>query len=272
MCLLQRTKQLRTVARNVSSRDRALVVFARSPVAGKSKTRLIPLLGPTGAAGFQQALCLDALSKAARMQGWLVPYLAVTGQGFLRHIAVDRRIGSFILLRQRGAELGERMENAFRLLLTRHPYVVIIGTDSPELPPCVVRQAFGRLRSYQAVLGPCPDGGYYLLGLRCDVSDSRLKQVFRGVRWGTGWAMRDSLRNMTCSGLKCTFLEMIADVDRPADLRKLFERMYRKPLERRRAPKTWEFLTAGLPIFKGGIIPAPKLRPRNHHRTRTERI
>jgi glycosyltransferase A (GT-A) superfamily protein (DUF2064 family) len=198
----------------------------------------------------QRALCLDALSNVATLGAWLVPYLAVTGRGFGNDPGLAKHIAQFTLLRQRGADLGERLESAFRMLLRRHIYVVAVGTDSPELTLSHVRQAFHMLSSHEAVLGPCPDGGYYLLALRRGGPSERLKRLFRGIRWGTRWALRDSLRNITSVGLDCAFLETIADIDLPSDLAKLFRRMAKKPSIRRRAPNTWAFLTAELALYK----------------------
>ncbi|HTV54956.1 MAG TPA: TIGR04282 family arsenosugar biosynthesis glycosyltransferase [Terriglobia bacterium] len=235
---------------NATRHHRALVIFARSPVAGESKTRLIPLLGAIGAARFQRALALDALSKAGVLQTWLVPYVAFTGRGFCSHRDLAQQIPFFTLLHQRGADLGERLARTFRLLLPRHRYVVAIGTDSPELAVSVVRKAFRRLRSQQAVLGPCPDGGFYLLGLRRGQASEQVERLFRRIRWGTRWALGDSLRNITSLGLDCPLLETIADIDRPVDIDHLFGRMSKKRSSRRRAPYTWEFLTAELEIYK----------------------
>jgi rSAM/selenodomain-associated transferase 1 len=218
------------------------VIFARSPVPRRCKTRLIPLLGAKGAARFQLALSLDVFSKIRTVQASIVPYMALTGAGFRSESEWKAQIASFTLLRQRGGDLGERLERVFRLLLQRHTYVVAVGTDSPELSLNVIRKAFQSLRVCQAALGPCPDGGYYLVGLRRILPSDRLKQVFRGVRWGTRWALRDSLRNLTSVGLSCALLETVADIDRPSDVKQLFERMSMKRSSRQRAPSTWDFL------------------------------
>lgn len=237
---------MRSTTLNASSSRRAVVIFARSPVAGQSKTRLIPSLGAKGAACFQRALCLDTLTKVARLRGRFALYIATTGPGFCADPKLRQHLSSFTLLRQHGADLGERLENVFRLLLRQHSFLVVIGTDSPELAPSDLVQAFDRLRSYHAVLGPCPDGGYYLLGLRRGLNDGNLKDLFRGVRWGTRWALHDSLKNVTRPGLASSLLEPCADVDKPGDLVKLFRRMSRSAVIRRLAPNAWHFLQQGL--------------------------
>jgi glycosyltransferase A (GT-A) superfamily protein (DUF2064 family) len=190
-----------------------------------------------GAARFQRALCLDVLSKVGTLQGRLAPYLAFTGLGFRSHPDFALQIGSFTLLRQRGRNLGERLESAFRLLLRRHVYVEAIGTDSPELTRGAILRSFAKLRSCDAVFGPCPDGGCCLLGLRHRLPDDRVHELFRRIRW----ALRDSLRNIESLGLDFVPLEPCPDIDTPLDLAQLFERMSMKSASRR-APNTWKFL------------------------------
>jgi uncharacterized protein len=210
-----------------------VVAFARAPIAGCAKTRLIPRLGPSGAADFQAALISDTLRKLRSLRRAAVPYLFFAGQ----------RSSSFPLdktctvRRQRGADLGERLAHAFRLLLRRHTAVVIIGTDSPLLPARVLRQAIQEIRSCEAVLGPCPDGGYYLIGLRQFRSE-----ILTGVRWGTAYAFRDTLRRLLHHNLCCSILPPVADVDRPRDLLQLQGALRENVTARRLAPATWQFL------------------------------
>src|SRR5205807_9524580 len=80
--------------------------------------------------------------------------------------ASPRSAATFVILEQRGPGLGARLERAFRQMLRRHPAAIVIGTDSPLVPVTVLRLALSELRICEAVLGPCPDGGYYLVGLR----------------------------------------------------------------------------------------------------------
>jgi hypothetical protein len=234
----------------------AVAVFARAPVAGHAKTRLIPLLGAQAAAGFQAALISDTLRKVARLKGCVQPYLFLAGnsitigrshaEGILRmRSCAPPHLGEFRVIRQKGKGLGERLTNAFRRLLRLHPSCVIIGTDSPLFPGRILRQALRELHACESVLGPCPDGGYYLIALRRPADPGMLRGIFRRVRWGTAFAFGDTLRNLLRLGLSCSVLEDCADVDLPRDFQRLKKNLARNRTARRLAPATWRFLKGG---------------------------
>jgi hypothetical protein len=211
----------------------AVAVFARAAVPGRAKTRLIPLLGPHGAAELQSALLRDALRKVDTLAGVASPWLFLTGSRF--HRARGRR--RWTVAEQRGRDLGQRLNRAFRRMLSRHSAAIIIGTDSPLLPPRTLRQAWSELVVCDAVLGPCPDGGYYLIGLR------RLAPgLFHRVRWSTRFAFRDTRRQLLRHGFACSVLASVPDMDRPRDFRELAQQMTRQPSIRALAPATWRFL------------------------------
>ena len=209
----------------------AIAIFARAPLPGKAKTRLIPLLGRDDAARFHAALLRDTLRKVKALAGPFTRYLFYDGPRF------PEKPAGYLRVPQRGPDLGHRLENAFRTLLRRHPYAVVIGTDSPLLPPQILREAWRELRVCDAVLGPCPDGGYYLIGLR------RLdKGIFRAIRWGTAFAFRDTLGKLLHRGYSCSILEPYEDVDVPEDVRRLVKQLARRRAARRLAPAAWQFL------------------------------
>ena len=249
----------------------AMAVFARAPVAGHVKTRLIPLLGAQGAARLQAALISDTLRKVAGLRRCVQPYLflAASPITFGRSQAeailhaqplAGAGISEFSVIRQQGRDLGERLENAFRRLLRSHPSCVVIGTDSPLLPARVLRQAIGELRACESLLGPCPDGGYYLIALRRPQDPARLRSIFRRVRWSTAFAFSDTLRNLLGQGLSCSVLEACADVDLPRDLQRLKEDLTRNRNARRLAPATWNFVKR-ISLLPGGVVGPNGVRP-----------
>lgn len=197
------------------------------------KTRLIPLLGPQGAAEFHAALIRDTVRIVNTLRPEFSHYLFLAGQGF----RIASLSAAYTLVPQRGRGLGERLNQAFKHLFARHNHVVIIGTDSPALPPSVLRRAFKELLICDAVLGPCPDGGFCLIGLR------RLARgLFTGVRWGSAFAFRDTQRNLLRRGFSCSVLERYPDIDRPGDVKRLFKELKLDPAKRRLARHSWRFL------------------------------
>jgi rSAM/selenodomain-associated transferase 1 len=211
----------------------ALAIFARSPNPGRAKTRLIPVLGPRGAAEFHAALVSDVIRKVDTLAGSAERYFF--GEGDERLISSP--LFDYRRRRQHGADLGERLERAFRQLLRRHSQAVIIGSDSPMLSTRTIRQAFQELLRRDAVLGPCPDGGFYLIGLR------RLEVgLFEAVPWGTDAAFRGMHENLTARGFSCSILELVADVDRPEDVEKLKDELAQSLEAQRLAPSAWSFL------------------------------
>lgn len=244
----------------------AIAIFARTPLPGKTKTRLIPLLGARGAADFQAALLWDTLRKVNAYRGDVARYLFIAGKGLRGSSPTPSRgglandpgrtagpyLGQFSVARQRGADLGARLQSAFRSLLRRHVRVVVIGTDSPLLPLRILREALGELRICDAVLGPSLDGGYYLVGLR------RLSRgLFRGIRWGSSHAFQDTLCNLLGPGYSCSVLEVGEDVDRPEDVRRLTKELARSRAARRLAPAVWRFLTGFHAVKWGRTACAP---------------
>lgn len=228
----------------------ALAIFARLPAPGKAKTRLIPLLGPRRAAEFQAALISDSLRKVGTLAGFASACLFFAGRGFLPGgLPPDWK-----LVRQRGANLGQRLERAFRRLLRRHGAAAVIGTDAPTLSPLLLRVALGELAACDAVLGPSPDGGFYLVGFRRAAAD-KIREIFRGVRWGSRSAFRDTLKNLRRCGFACAILEPCADVDRPGDFRRLVRKLTASRSLRRRAPAVWRFVHR----FRRGVWNAGKL-------------
>ena len=211
-----------------------MAVFARAIVPGKTKTRLVPALGTDGAAEFHRALVSDTLQKVAELRGDSARYVFMAGGSLPR----ETLLPPFECRRQQGSGLAQRLQRAFTQLLRRHSQVVIIGTDSPQLAPATLRLALEELRTTDAVLGPCPDGGYYLIGLR-----KTCRGLFSGLRLGTEFAFADTLASLLSRGFSCSVLDPCPDVDVPGDLAALEKFLIKNPAARRLAPHTWRFLS-----------------------------
>lgn len=195
--------------------DVALIVFARAPVPGRVKSRLVPLLGEQGAARLHAHLVERTLRTAVAAAIGRVELYCSPGinSPYFRKIQKRFRIG----LRPQGrGNLGERMYRALR----RHPGAVLIGSDCPALRPADLRAAARALRSgADAVLSPAEDGGYLLIGL---CGQRRVpRRLFDGVSWGSGRVLEQTRRRLARLGWRWTELRTLWDVDRPDDVARL---------------------------------------------------
>jgi uncharacterized protein len=201
-----------------SNPDTAILVFARAPVAGAAKTRLIPLLGAEGAAALHRRLLLQAIAVAAatapgKLDLWCSPD---DSHPFLQ--AAASRHGARLQVQQ-GADLGARMAHAFAQALQQSRQAIIIGTDCPALAAAQLGAAADALRGGQdAVFAPAEDGGYALVGLTREAP-----QLFAGMPWGGPEVMATTRRQLRDSGLRWHELETLWDVDRPDDYRRLLQ-------------------------------------------------
>jgi len=187
-----------------------IIVFARAPVPGQAKTRLVPRLGVWRAARLHARLTLHALRTALAARCG-----AVELHGTQRHAFFDR-LGVVFRL-QRGADLGERMYNALSRALRRHDTAILIGTDCPMLAPQDLRRAARWLHGgWDAVLAPAEDGGYALVAMK------RVKpELFEGIAWGGAQVYDETVTRLSRAGYRWRALRRVWDVDRPEDLDRL---------------------------------------------------
>ena len=226
----------------------ALFVMAKDPRAGQVKTRLCPPLAPEMAAGLYRCFLLDVLDLAAGVPGVdsVVAYSPPDACAEFSRITEGR----FLLVPQEGEDLGSRLENTFRALFGRgYDRVAALSTDSPDLPPEYLREAFLRLETAPVVMGPCPDGGYYLIGL------SRLiSELFREMPWSTERVVPETEARTARLGLDLARLPEWHDVDTALDLERLVRELSRNGRSGNRAPRTTAFCRRelhGLDVLHG---------------------
>lgn len=207
----------------------ALLLFAKVPVPGRVKTRLIGFLTPEQAAQVHAACLRDALELCERVRG-AAPHLYVEGPASGANFGWWRRARPNWRVRpQRGCNLGERLAGAFsRAFAEGYSPVVAIGTDTPWMGAPRICSAFAALHSCDVLLGPTEDGGYYLLGAR-----RNLPAIFRGISWGTRRVCVETLRAARLERAAVRLLPRDFDLDRPADLERAAQLLQKHP---RRAP------------------------------------
>ena len=182
-----------------------IIVFAKAPVPGQAKTRLIPRLGAWRAARLHARLVRETVQTALAARCGGVQVHGTRAHSLFRSLNVPFRL-------QRGRDLGERMYRA--LARARRP-AIVIGTDCPELTATDLRRAARYLRGgYQAVIAPAEDGGYALLGLR-----RARPEFFQAIEWGGANVYAETARRL--AGYRWRALRRVWDVDRPEDLERL---------------------------------------------------
>jgi len=210
----------------------AFVLYARAPRRGAVKTRMMPHLDADEALALHLALVEDSLDllREAAARADAVPYVAFSEPWQTATDGSDRRlsraIGDITLLPQRGNDLGDRLcHTCDDLLERRHRGVVVIGSDSPTLPPARLVQAQAALRQDAgAVVGPTEDGGYYLIGVA-----RKLPGLFDEIAWGTGTVYADTVAAARRIGVHIDVLPYWYDIDRPDDLARLYRETHHKP-------------------------------------------
>jgi rSAM/selenodomain-associated transferase 1 len=208
------------------SGSRALLVFAKTPKPGKVKTRLLAAVSAEVAAALHEACIADTLRLARKMRGCDAFLFAAGGASYFRKLVKKRGSGARVrVLPQRGADLGVRMENAFRKCFAMgYRQVVVIGTDTPWMGVERVRRAFAELKTNDVVIGPAEDGGYYLLGTRKLVT-----KIFTGIPWGTERVLELTLKKIVALKLRKRLLRRDFDLDRPEDLKRAAGMLKRRP-------------------------------------------
>ena len=189
-------------------------MFTRYPEPGRTKTRMIPLLGPDGAAALQRAMAEHTLMQARRLALRQDCRLEVRYTGADAEMLSDWLGPDMQYIHQGDGDLGKRMSCAFKNSFDDgNGRTVIVGTDCPGLTSEIMAEAFEALCKHDLVFCPATDGGYTLVGM------SRfLPAVFENIAWGTDSVLKKTLAAVARTGASCRLLKPLADVDRPDDL------------------------------------------------------
>jgi rSAM/selenodomain-associated transferase 1 len=186
----------------------ALIIFIRNPELGKVKTRLARTLGDEEALRIYHIL-LEKTRLAAldvRASRWLFYSDFVDEQDHWPN-------PDFIKTTQAAGDLGERMEAAFRQVFEGGATkALIIGSDCPELSGTILQQAFDALELHDFVIGPVPDGGYYLLGMKQLQSD-----LFYDIAWSTETVRASTITKIEEARSTYALQPMLLDIDEAPD-------------------------------------------------------
>ncbi|MBI5344581.1 MAG: TIGR04282 family arsenosugar biosynthesis glycosyltransferase [Deltaproteobacteria bacterium] len=200
--------------------DNALAVMLRPPKPGLVKTRLVPLLTHEEAAVLYECFIRDTFKSIVTLKG--IDIFAACalgthtkyGPGAEKTMVFPKGVR---IIRQSGGDLGRRIHNVFKVLFDKgYKKAAIIGSDSPDLPPEYIEEAFGLLDCKGAglVLGPAIDGGYYLVAL-----DRLYSSLFEGIPWSTDVVLDETIKRARAEAIEFRLLRQWHDIDTPQDLR-----------------------------------------------------
>jgi uncharacterized protein len=184
-----------------------ICVFLKPPRSGEVKTRLIPAVGADVAAMLAGSFFEDVWESVHSLE-WARPILASTES---LNLSESREVWL-----QGEGDLGKKLENILRRALKQSPAALALGADSPGLPIRLLENAREALAKSDVVLGPCEDGGFYLLGLKnCPA------ELLSGIRWSQPDTFGQTMSRLRQAGLSISVLEHWFDVDTPDDLKLL---------------------------------------------------
>lgn len=195
--------------------SRILCVVAKKPASGQTKTRLCPPLNGETAAALYECFLQDTIEimRSTPDITRSIVYLPEDAESYFEALAPD-----FLRSLQVGADLGERLDNLLTAALEQGASAaVVMDSDSPTLPVAYLNQAFESLEDgADVVLGPCEDGGYYLIGLK-----SPQPRLLREVQMSTPDVLRETLAIAEALELKVALLPTWYDVDTDSELQRL---------------------------------------------------
>ena len=204
-------------------------IFAKPPVAGRVKTRLARSIGESRAAELASAMLRDVWSSVAESPG-VLPVLAAAECGDFGIDVPEERVWL-----QEPGNLGWRIECILRRGLETAPAAIALGADAPLITSLHLRDAINGLQSGDATIGPCHDGGFYLLGLRrCP------PRLLTEITWSSEHTRSETEARLASHGMTVAQLGFLTDVDTVADLAQLSGELRKLPAGA--APRTRKWL------------------------------
>lgn len=198
----------------------ALIIFVRNPELGKVKTRIAATEG--------DAKALDIYNKLlTHTHAITIPLAVDVFVYYASGLADDDRWQEAIFRKrlQADGDLGNRMDQAFRSVFEEgYKRVIIIGSDCFDLTTDVIENAFNRLLTHNAVIGPTFDGGYYLLG-----TSAYFQSLFENKKWSTNTVFSDTISDFRHLHLNWHKLPVLSDVDTIDDCKRYSQLMTSKP-------------------------------------------
>ncbi len=193
------------------------IVFAKNPVPGQVKTRLLSLLSPEGAASLYQAFLVDWCNALSTLPASDL-VVAYTPPDSLHDLKTLIGEGA-TYIPQGESGLGERLTAVSRWACNQnYEKFLIVGSDSPTLPIAYIERGMEFLDSRDLVIGPSTDGGYYLIGFSKSGAERAIPTIFQHIPWSTEHVLRETLEKVDGTDATLGLLPPWYDVDTPSDL------------------------------------------------------
>ncbi len=202
----------------MQSSKNLLCLFVKAPFLGKVKTRLQPHVNTEDSMALYMAMVQDLIEKlkTSPKLDLIVWYWPLDGEKSLQAMVGDR----IDLQPQQGSDLGNRMHYAFMWAKEKeYEKTIIVGSDIPELKLDAVQEAFHLLDGSDAVIGPSPDGGYYLIGLK-----EPRPSLFQNMIWSTPSVLEITIQKFQTARVKYKLLQSLEDIDTYGDIVQLYQR------------------------------------------------
>lgn len=196
-----------------------ILLFVKAPQPGQVKSRLAKSIGQAHATRLYESFGLDLLACLSHLSAEVIIFFAPkTAEAQIKTwLGRDRHYQP-----QVGLDLGQRLHNAFEHTFQRgFERVLVIGSDSPDLPVAILQTALEGLQSHEVAIGASEDGGYYALGFS---RQGFLPAVFQGIAWSTDKVFAQTLSCLQRHQKNLLQLPVWYDVDTLEDLNKFYHR------------------------------------------------
>lgn len=208
---------------------KALITFVKAPVKGTVKTRLQKDISQERTLKIYKSFIKNILSECISLQG-VDRYLGCApsdDHAYLQKVSKEYSLPTF---NQRGNTLGLKIVNAFQDYFKQgYSRIVLIGSDSPTMPMEFIEEAFHELKSKDFVVGPCCDGGMYLVGAKTTIEP----KIFHRIPWDTSDVLNMVLSKLYRYNINFSLLPFWYDVDTIDDFN--FLKLHLRYLKQHRA-------------------------------------
>jgi rSAM/selenodomain-associated transferase 1 len=201
--------------RRLNQQECAIAVMAKRPEPGKVKTRLCPPLTLLQAADLYEAFFFDTVSLVSGIDH--ADVFIAFDPASARTFFSSQPSAPVDCIPQGPGDLGDRLSRiSHQVFFQGYRKLIILASDTPHLPKDVLRMAFARLDDDDVVLGPCDDGGYYLIGLRFPAPT-----LFAGIPWSTSMVLERTIGRAEEAGMTWKLLPPCYDIDTWEDAERL---------------------------------------------------